>query len=286
MKNIIKNLYHKIIIERYPKLFRPSTKPYISGDTFRKYADHIFDESTSFNPEDVKKNDIVFINSDLIEVYFQIQHPKIGSKYFLISHNSDRNVDNNLTNLSDDKIIHWFAQNLVIKSNKITSIIPIGLENRRWLKYGKKRWFNTRQEKTKYILSSFNTFNNYKERNEADIFAKKSPIVDIKRFDKPSEYFNEASKYKFVLCPSGNGADTHRLWESQILKSLPILLNSNFSSNLKKLGLPALYLDSWDELISYSKTDLDKIYEKKINNNNNHLIYLDYWKKIIEEKKL
>ena len=286
MKNIIKNLYHKIIIERYPKLFRPSTKPYISGDTFRKYADHIFDESTSFNPEDVKKNDTVFINSDLIEVYFQIQHPKIGSKYFLISHNSDRNVDNNLTNLSDDKIIHWFAQNLVIKSNKITSIIPIGLENRRWLKYGKKRWFNTRQEKTKYILSSFNTFNNYKERNEADIFAKKSPIVDIKRFDKPSEYFNEASKYKFVLCPSGNGADTHRLWESQILKSLPILLNSNFSSNLKKLGLPALYLDSWDELISYSKTDLDKIYEKKINNNNNQLIYLDYWKKIIEEKKL
>lgn len=285
MKNIIKNLYHKIIIERYPKLFRPSTKPYISGDTFRKYADHIFDESTSFNPEDVKKNDTVFINSDLIEVYFQIQHPKIGSKYFLISHNSDRNVDNNLTNLSDDKIIHWFAQNLVIKSNKITSIIPIGLENRRWLKYGKKRWFNTRQEKTKYILSSFNTFNNYKERNEADIFAKKSPIVDIKRFDKPSEYFNEASKYKFVLCPSGNGADTHRLWESQILNSLPILLNSNFSSNLKKLGLPALYLDSWDELISYSKTDLDKIYEEKINNNN-QLIYLDYWKKIIEEKKL
>mgnify|MGYP005637674837 FL=1 len=286
MKNIIKNLYHKIIIERYPKLFRPSSKPFISGDTFRKYADHIFDESTSFNPEDVKKNDTVFINSDLIEVYFQIQHPKIGSKYFLISHNSDRNVDNNLTNLSDDKIIHWFAQNLVIKSNKITSIIPIGLENRRWLKYGKKRWFNTRQEKTKYILSSFNTFNNYKERNEADIFAKQSPIVDIKRFDKPSEYFNEASKYKFVLCPSGNGADTHRLWESQILKSLPILLNSNFSSNLKKLGLPALYLDSWDELISYSKTDLDKIYEKKINNNNNQLIYLDYWKKIIEEKKL
>jgi hypothetical protein len=285
MKNIIKNLYHKIIIERYPKLFRPSSKPFISGDTFRKYADHIFDESTSFNPEDVKKNDTVFINSDLIEVYFQIQHPKIGSKYFLISHNSDRNVDNNLTNLSDDKIIHWFAQNLVIKSNKITSIIPIGLENRRWLKYGKKRWFNTRQEKTKYILSSFNTFNNYKERNEADIFAKKSPIVDIKRFDKPSEYFNEASKYKFVLCPSGNGADTHRLWESQILNSLPILLNSNFSSNLKKLGLPALYLDSWDELISYSKTDLDKIYEKKINNNN-QLIYLDYWKKIIEEKKL
>ena len=86
MKNIIKNLYHKIIIERYPKLFRPSSKPFISGDTFRKYADHIFDESTSFNPEDVKKNDTVFINSDLIEVYFQIQHPKISSKYFLISH--------------------------------------------------------------------------------------------------------------------------------------------------------------------------------------------------------
>ena len=285
MKHKIKNLYQKIIIERYPKFFRPSSKPFISGDTFRKYADHIFDESTSFNPKDVKKNDIVFINSELIEVYFRIQHPKIDSRYFLISHNSDRNVDNNLTNLSDDKIIHWFVQNLVTNSNKITSIIPIGLENRRWLKYGKKGWFNARPEKTKYILSSFNIFNNYKERTEADISAKKSPMVNIKRFDKPSEYFNEASKYKFVLCPSGNGVDTHRIWESQILNSVPILLNSNFSSNLKKIGLSALYLDSWDELISFSKIDLDKIYEEKINNNN-QLIYLDYWKKIIEEKKL
>ena len=70
MKHKIKNFYQKIIIERYPKIFRPSSKPYISGDTFRKYADHIFDESTSFKPKDVRKNDIVFINSDLIEVYF------------------------------------------------------------------------------------------------------------------------------------------------------------------------------------------------------------------------
>ena len=282
MKARIRSLYNKIIIERYPTIFRPTSHPFISGDTFRNYADHIFDEATSFKSKEVKKNDVVFINADLIEIYFRIQHPTIENDYILISHNSDRNIDEKLIELADDKIIHWFVQNLVADSNNKVSLIPIGLENKRWLKHGRKKWFNIKNE---FILSAFNTLNNYKERNPVNHLAEKAGLVKIKRFDKISVYFNELAKYKFVLCPSGNGVDTHRIWECVIHKSIPILVNNSFSVNLKKLGLPALFLDSWDELIHLSEKDLNRIYGQLVNEESN-FIYIDYWIKIIEEKKL
>ena len=40
-----------LTLERFPSLFRPSSKPFVSGDTFRKFSDHIFDETKSLNPK-------------------------------------------------------------------------------------------------------------------------------------------------------------------------------------------------------------------------------------------
>ena len=40
---------------------RESSWPFLSGDTFRKFADHLFDEtSTSFKPRKVKYGDVIF----------------------------------------------------------------------------------------------------------------------------------------------------------------------------------------------------------------------------------
>ena len=40
--------------------------------------------------KDVKNNEIIFINSELIEIFLKIQDPKIERRYILISHNSDK----------------------------------------------------------------------------------------------------------------------------------------------------------------------------------------------------
>ena len=58
MKKIKKYVLIKffwITLERFPNLFRPSSTPYVSGDTFRKFSNHIFDETVSFDPNKVKK---------------------------------------------------------------------------------------------------------------------------------------------------------------------------------------------------------------------------------------
>ena len=64
MKTLLRKEFNKLTLERFPNLYRPDSLPYISGDTFRKFASHIFDETKSFNPKDVKNNEIIFINSN------------------------------------------------------------------------------------------------------------------------------------------------------------------------------------------------------------------------------
>ena len=52
----------------------------------------VFDESSRFNPDQVKEKDIVFLNPDVIDVYFQSYHDKIKNNYYLITHNSSINI--------------------------------------------------------------------------------------------------------------------------------------------------------------------------------------------------
>ena len=54
-KTLLRNKIMNYTILKNPKIYRPSSKPLISGDTFRKIADHIFDETQTLNPKRVKK---------------------------------------------------------------------------------------------------------------------------------------------------------------------------------------------------------------------------------------
>jgi hypothetical protein len=56
------------------------------------------------------------------------------------------------------------------------------------------------------------------------------------------------SQYKFCICPEGNGVDTHRLWEALYLKTVPIIINSEFTNILQKHNVPLVILNSWDDL--------------------------------------
>ena len=134
MKTFLRKEFNKFTLERFPNIYRPDSLPFISGDTFRKFSHHVFDETQSFDPKKVNNNEIIFINSDLIEIFFKIQDPKIQNKYILISHNSDKSPSKEELGLISEKIVHWFVQNLEFSSFDRISYLPIGLENKRWLR--------------------------------------------------------------------------------------------------------------------------------------------------------
>ncbi len=275
-----------LTLERFPNLFRPSSSPYLSGDTLRKFSDHIFDEAKTFNPKSVKSGDIIFVNSIIIDIFFNTIHEKINSNYILITHNSDFYIDKKTTSYADEKIIHWFAQNLVAESTKLISFIPIGLENRRRMKHGRKKWFKSiKSNKTSSVLLSFNEYNNFSERSLVKKALSRNKNIDSIDFENTEDYFNNLRKYKFVVCPEGNGPDTHRTWEALLLNTVPIFKLTKFTENLNNSGIPGIYLNNWEDLNKISNKELDAMYKELTKVNISKYAHFDFWKEIIQKKR-
>ena len=67
-------------------------------------------------------------------------------------------------------------------------------------------------------------------------------------------YAKVASSYSYVLCPRGNGLDTHRFWETLYRGSVPVVLESPWSLALQAQGVPVVSLKSWKDLKNLSLT--------------------------------
>jgi hypothetical protein len=63
----------------------------------------------------------------------------------------------------------------------------------------------------------------------------------------PQENITRLSTYKFCICPEGNGVDTHRLWEALYLKTIPIVIKSEFTEILEYNKIPLVILNNWNE---------------------------------------
>jgi hypothetical protein len=83
--------------------------------------------------------------------------------------------------------------------------------------------------------------------------------------------------YKFTLCPEGNGLDTHRVWEALLAKVVPIVLESDFSKNLKNLGIPVLMIQNWDDLHNFTDDYIDITYKQFEGAEFEKFISLKYW---------
>ena len=277
-------MFHKIknkIIRELIKISsdpRPSSEPFISGDGFRKMADFIYDETQNFNPKHVKEGNIVFVRSDMLKEFFKEIHPKIKDKYKLISHNSDENITEEYSKYIDDKIIHWFAQNLMFKHPKV-SVIPIGLENKYYYINGIPSMFtnliNKSTNKKNKILFGFSVSTNTEVRSKSllELRENKNAEEILESLDG-RKYLNLLRQYKYVASPPGNGVDCHRTWEAIILGTTPICLKNINYKLLKELGAPILINNS------FKKGELKNKKITKISRTTD----FDYWKKIVNNR--
>jgi len=274
-----KILFFKLTLERFPNIFRPTSSPYISGDGFRKISDHIFDESCTLDPKKIKFNDIVFLNPELADIYFSNFHNQVSNKYYLVTHNSNIEIGKYIEKYIDEKIIHWFALNLDLNHPKAT-LIPYGLENLRRLRYGRKEWFKSKKflKSENYVLASFDIFKNYDEREPILEILKNNKLVNFNKFSSKREYFYNLKSFKFLICPRGQGYDTSRIWEALLCGVYPILKLNEHSKILKEIGLPAIYLEDWNDLNNYDKQAFNDFYTKFKNSKEFNLNSFTHWK--------
>jgi hypothetical protein len=255
----------------------PST-PFISGDTFRFHADHVFDElDTSLKGEAVKRGETVFVKTDYLGEFFRSVHPDIGEPYVLISHNSDDGAPGSYASyLDDDRLIAWFAQNYDGTPHPKMNPIPIGLANFHWEHGNFKILEAIRAKKSKkkhllYLNIAAATF--LEERKKVvDLLSKKS--FCHYRLGRPYKRFlSEVAQSSFVASPRGNGLDTHRLWESLYLGSIPIVKTSSLDCLYE--GLPVLIVSDWGEVTEDKLKDVKRQFETKSWDLDK--LYIDYW---------
>lgn len=267
---------------------RPSSAPYISGDSFRKLTKYHHEKNNFLDPHKIKEKCIIFVESDLLIDFFENIHNKINYPYVLLSHNSDTNIDESFLKYIDEKIIHWFTQNLLLEHPKIT-VLPIGLENAYYANAGRiNLYINEKKEVTKRngrILVGFSVGTNKEIRSRALNELKKNPLVDVlnKRITQ-EEYVKLLKQYSFVASPPGNGIDCIRTWEAILMGTVPICLDNTNSKLFKKIKAPIKMVSSYLELENKDISKLQKEYTDITSNSDQSVIYLKYWEEIIKSK--
>lgn len=285
---VLKRKLKRILVAKL-HLNRTNNYPYISGDGFRALAQHVYDESSDFEPSRVETGDIVFINPDFIVSYFKDKHPHIKNKYILISQNSDLGIEKVHTDFIDDKIAHWFAKNVLYGHEKITPI-PIGLTNNFLNKIGKTSDMsfarkNDLTQKTTGMSYGFSLASGQERIMLQKMLEKHDLGFNV--FEKTQgAYFKKMSGYSFVVSPEGNGADCHRTWEALYLECIPIAKENYFINHFKALGLPILTIKDWNEIESFDEDFLNRRYNELKKDFNHKSLFMDYWiERILAEKQ-
>lgn len=278
------------ITKKKAHALRGSSTPYISGDSFRSLADHLFDETSDiFDPKAVKLGDVIFVKTDYLDLFFKEKHPLIMNKYILITHNSDFGVLSKYEPiLADEKIIVWFGQNAAIKNNKKFIPIPIGIANQCW-SHGNVTIFNKVSDdlkrnkiQKKHLLGiNFRSGTNASIRQPIyDYFIKKDFCTNIETKNH-EEYLKKMAQAKFILSPAGNGLDCHRTWEALLVGAVPIIENSTLDELF--VDLPVLIINNWQDITrEYLEKKYIEMQQKEYDYNK---IYFEFWKTLINSYK-
>lgn len=238
--------------------------------------------SCNFKAGDVRNGDCIFIattnlaTSQTTLAYlhaFDKIRPAITASYLLVTHNGDVSLpdgdswhpneshpedwNSNFSHwLRDKNLMYWFASNChwYEKKNAKVRCIPLGLENdyipnaRRLAKTNisrKREHASIPQQAT--VLLAFERDDAWKPDRGDALDALSGRAFTINNRVQSFEAWAELAKSSdYVVCPQGHGLDTHRLWETLLLGSIPIVKSSTLDEMFETL--PVLIVKEWTDI--------------------------------------
>jgi hypothetical protein len=244
---------------------------------------------TNYDINIIINSNIIFFPTNNIDLVFTKFYSIFKNNITIITHNSDHHIcnKNDANNLYIEcekylelsKIKLWFAQNTLIKHNKLITI-PIGIANPQY-EHGNIdkllaiKNFNNLKINLLFINFDIGKGNKFTHRKYVlDILKKNNFDINFVK-EKQDNYWNKLSQSKFCISPPGGGVDCHRIWEALFLDTIPIVLNNIAFDNFK--DLPILFIENWDVInegflikkyneFSSKKFNLQKIYINYYNN--------------------
>lgn len=237
---------------------------------------------------------IFFCKTDFLEQDFDTIS-KLNTEVILISGNSDYSINDNIVNIAPKNIKKWYCQN-ALSNNDIIYPIPIGMENKTFasrIGHGiaypervteKENIINNLPstiESNKFIYANFTCETNFTYRIPLKNYIQNIDYID---WEEPRlslyQLFNKFLEYKMILCPVGNGVDTHRLWEVLYCNRIPITIKvGDYKIYRLYEQLPIIILDNVSQLSDYDLIQkLYQINKTKLDDKENiQLLYSNYW---------
>lgn len=269
---------------------RPSSFPFISGDTFLSSADvRVYEDTSekeilslfSFNSVNVISIELDFIRFSPCFTIFVDWLSELETKPVLIIHNGDLLPDKGKLTSLHDLTEHIFMVNVLEEKSNL-SAIPIGLENLHYRNNGRlddfevyRNFHSNKQTRHPRIVGAFNRQTNITSRYPLSELLMNSKHGFMGERVSQSVFRSMVSNSMFVASPPGNGMDCHRTWEAIYLGAVPIVEKGKLAPSLIE-QLPILEVSDWRTILELSDSALVDLYEQTIKKSSDRA-YMPYW---------
>ena len=228
---------------------------YLAADQYAHLCDRIFARDTRL----AQGRQTTYVGGDLI--YAQTDEvPKIFERLrlsrrrvVLVTAESDRSADAGLLSWMPPQVTHWFSTNAVKNDPRLIGL-PLGLGNSycqvTLQPESLAKGAGPNETRTKWLYVNFREETNLKVRGPIKgrfrnlgaqpWFTLREQTISIPEFQ------TEMSEHRFILCPPGNGIDTHRMWEALYSRTIPVVQRSMLMDLCQ--GLPILFVDDFSEV--------------------------------------
>lgn len=261
---------------------------WIQGQKFKGVADFVYapehkldgdydNLQNTFDITKLKDKNIVYTHTMYVNQLFDVLYP-LQEKFIVVTHNSDVNIDDKYE--APDNVIRWFSQNVNVYKDYLDSL-PIGLENDMWFPgINKKQQMQDKLTDSRHyhnlVYMNHNIATNPSKREYPyQVLEHKSWVTSDRGANGYDfgTYIDNIYNHLFVICPEGNGIDTHRIWECLYMGVIPIVENN--INNSFYTDLPMLVVDDWDELTEEGLMATYLTKQSMVVNRNK--LYFRYW---------
>jgi hypothetical protein len=206
-------------------------------------------------PENYYKTDCITQKSAMWWRNVLVKPPPKNSN-LIISGHSDYGITDDLVEYYNPKI--WYTVNKQTVDSRVHSL-PLGITNNTNESslhpvYGNLESMievmqEYKQDKN-LVYMNFNTSTFPHERRQVfDLFQDKEWVTKgaiENTIEGRTRFLRDIRNHTFVLCPRGNGVDTHRLWETLYMGSIPIVKRNVALADFE--DLPICFINDWFEV--------------------------------------
>jgi hypothetical protein len=199
----------------------------------------------------------------------------MGFKFIIFTAFEDTPLDNNIWGRIPENVLAIYSVNSVVFGGKVYPF-PHGIERKMYEGYDHHETLldmmdsPIQPENLLFIAHRQDTGN---RKDLVDLFKDKDWVTMTHLPYR--QYLTGIKLHKFVLCPSGNGIESARNWETLYMRRVPVMIKHPYMQELYK-DFPVLWVNDFAEVTEELLKDNDHLYEQA-QKFDMELLDLDWW---------